>query len=165
MTTDEDTQAEYKMRIKKVSSRNIELLNRMAAICKKNSIELVIVVSPFYDFCDEKAMAYIRELCFKNDITLYDFSADTGYYRKKEYFYDPYHMDREGAEAFSKELATKLKIATLRAHPGSDAADRNKKGSGRLKSHRRPPQTHIFHYPTFYYSTINIFAPHWGRSL
>lgn len=69
---------------------------------------------------DDKGMAFIRALCRKNDIPLYDFSSDPKYYRKKEYFYDLYHMNQQGAEAFSKDLATKL-IQILGEKSGKDS--------------------------------------------
>lgn len=119
MTTEETLPAD-KQEIKEISELNIELLNRMTSICKKDSIKLVFVVSPFYDYSDDKGMAFIRALCRKNDIPLYDFSSDPKYYRKKEYFYDLYHMNQQGAEAFSKDLATKL-IQILGEKSGKDS--------------------------------------------
>ena len=102
---------------KKNSSSNKKLFNsKLKNIfeeyilnCKKNNIELVLVYPPIYYLSQNYGTKQYEELAIKYDLKFFDFS----YYKKlsfeKKFFYDSQHLNKDGAEIFTSELAKIIK--------------------------------------------------------
>ncbi len=97
-----------------ISIEHIHLFEAFIQECKENNIKLVVVFSPFYiegqeiEVNFDVIMQFYRELMKKHDIPFYDYSKIPINY-STEYFYNMMHLNKTGAEMFSKQLASDLK--------------------------------------------------------
>lgn len=73
-------------------------------------IPLIVILSPMYNqpFTDNESLRVTKEILQKYDVPFWDYSTDPRFV-KAEYFYDIAHLNTEGAEAFSKEVVTRIK--------------------------------------------------------
>lgn len=94
---------------KPFSDDNVESLEKIIQYCKKNDIELVFFSSPVTDFLLADAGDYDRYIQQASDfakahgVEYYDFNICRREYFSyaSEYYYDAYHLNMYGAEAFS----------------------------------------------------------------
>ncbi len=98
----------------KTDLNTIALFERFIKECKDNDIELILVYTPefiegqkFTSNRDEVLQMY-RDFSTKYSIKLYDYSADSISFNKT-YFYNTGHLNKNGAELFSRDFAHKLK--------------------------------------------------------
>lgn len=92
-----------------LDEQRIALLQRFIDTCKERHIQLVVCVSPMYVCTNEDAFRFPRELAQKCQIPFLDHYRDTSFVHKQELFYDFGHMNRSGAEKYSRMIAKELK--------------------------------------------------------
>lgn len=98
----------------KLDSSSISLFENFIKECKTNNIELIFVYTP--EFVDgQKFVSNRNEIIdlYKNisnkySIKFYDYSKD-GICLNKKYFYNASHLNKSGAEIFSRNFANDLK--------------------------------------------------------
>ncbi|MEP6845242.1 MAG: hypothetical protein ABI861_04540 [Panacibacter sp.] len=73
-------------------------------------IPLVVILSPMYvkPFEENAALTLSKQIIAKYNVPFWDYSTDPRFV-KKELFYDMAHMNTDGAELFSKEIASRMK--------------------------------------------------------
>lgn len=82
--------------------------------CKEKNIEVLMVYSPIYiegqEFIKNKeyTLNIYEEFAGKYNFQFFDFSNDSICYDKK-YFYNTRHLNKQGAELFTKKLTTLIK--------------------------------------------------------
>jgi len=82
-------------------------------LCKKNNIELYVVVSPvFYKYESDYSIATCEKICLEQDIPFYDFTKNDVFLKKPEWFTDVLHLNETGAKTFSNSIVDSLKINT-----------------------------------------------------
>ena len=89
---------------------NIEALYRIIRIAKDHGIPLVIIVSPFFSVESDR-IVYIRKyasIAREQGVLFLDFSADPDFLKVRRLFADKDHLNREGAESFSRKLVNVL---------------------------------------------------------
>ena len=92
-----------------VDQERIDLLERFIKDCKQKNIQLSLIVSPMY-LCSEKDVYKIpRELAEKYQIPFIDHYRDSAFVGHPELFYDFGHLNRKGAEIYSKKICEELK--------------------------------------------------------
>ncbi|PID26356.1 MAG: hypothetical protein CR982_10750 [Candidatus Cloacimonadota bacterium] len=98
----------------KLDSSSILLFDRFIKECKKNNIELIFVYTPefiegqkFVSNRDE-VIKIFEKVSSEYSIDFYNYSNDTICFNKK-YFYNANHLNKTGAEIFSKDFANKIK--------------------------------------------------------
>ncbi len=94
----------------KIDKTKIDYLNKIISLCKKNNIKLIGVVSPtFIKFDRNNRIINKLDSIFKNhNIDFYNYSDFPKLYKKPIYFRDQLHMNRLGAEEFSKDISNKI---------------------------------------------------------
>jgi len=95
-----------------IDSNKIIYLNKIIDLCKFNNIRLIGVVSPTYLKFDKKNRI-INRLKFifnENKMKFYDYSAYSKLYQKNEFFKDQLHLNKIGADIFSRDLVEKIKL-------------------------------------------------------
>ena len=98
-------------------SNSIVLFEKFINECKANDIELIFVYTPEYidgqNFVANRndIIQIYKDLSTKYSIEFYDYSNDSLCLDKK-YFYNASHLNKSGAEIFSKKLASDLKART-----------------------------------------------------
>jgi hypothetical protein len=99
---------------KALDSATIVLFEKFLLECKSKNIKLLFVYSPEYidgqKFVKNrgKIISIYQEFSQKYNIPFYNYSYDTISYQKK-YFYNASHLNRTGAELFTKKLIDSLK--------------------------------------------------------
>ena len=97
-----------------IEPAGVEALGQLIQLCKQNGIQLVLVYSPEYSEMQALTNNRIaifetfRELANRNHVPLWDFS-DWTHDGDRTYFYNSQHLNAKGAEAFSDDLALRLK--------------------------------------------------------
>lgn len=92
-----------------IDQERIDLLERFIKTCKRNDINLFLIVSPMY-ICSQKDVYKIpRELAAKHQIPFIDHYRDSNFVGHSELFYDFGHLNRKGAEMYSKMVCKDLK--------------------------------------------------------
>lgn len=98
----------------KLDLSSIKLFEKFLNECKYNNIELIFVYTPEYiegqKFVSnrDQIINIYRDFSNKHSIKFYDYSKDTICLNKK-YFYNASHLNKLGADIFSRNLASDLK--------------------------------------------------------
>ena len=109
-----------KMNLMKTTTRNnsseyifdkikITFLERLIDISKPSNI--IFVVSPNWNGMDTLQFEPIKRICEKNGYVFWDFSNSPKYLYNNQYFKDGCHMNEEGADEFSYDIAKKIKYS------------------------------------------------------
>ena len=93
-----------------VDQERVALLERFISDCQKNNIQLIIVFSPMYVCSKEDVLKYPRELAAKHHLPFIDHYRDSDFVGHPELFYDFGHLNRKGAEKYSRKLSKELRI-------------------------------------------------------
>ena len=91
-----------------LDQERVALLERFINDCKKNNIKLIITFSPMYVCSKEDVLQFPRELAAKHHLTFIDHYRDSDFVGHPELFYDFGHLNRKGAELFSRKLSKEL---------------------------------------------------------
>lgn len=80
-------------------------------LCKKNNIELYVVVSPvFYKYESDYSIATCEKICSDQDIPFYDFTRDDEFLKKREWYADILHLNQTGAKKFTGLISDSIKV-------------------------------------------------------
>lgn len=91
--------------------QRIALLKRFIQDCKKNNIQLILTFSPMFICSDKDVLQFPQELANKHHLTFIDHYRDSNFVGHAELFYDFGHLNRKGAEYYSRMIAQELKNA------------------------------------------------------
>ena len=91
-----------------VYEENLAQLARIAALCKERGIPLIVVFHPTYSQIAAEDRAAIQEDMAALGVPFYDWSEDmeSAGIQPERHFYDPGHLNRDGAVRFSSWLGT-----------------------------------------------------------
>lgn len=78
-------------------------------LCNSHNIKLYITVSPWYKMKESDTYAPISNLCKKKGVAFLNHNFDSTFNYRKEYFHDAAHLNKYGAETFSKVIAHEIK--------------------------------------------------------
>lgn len=95
-----------------LDSNNINALTNFLIDAKEVNTKVIAVVSPTYfgeTYEEDKSFIQILEVLKKQDIKLWNYSNSDNYIGKASLFYDEHHLNKNGAEIFSKEIGDRLK--------------------------------------------------------
>ena len=87
----------------------IEYLNRIVDLCKSKQIKLVFIISPNYQKSNMSKYKYVEILAKKNELPVLNHSCDTLFVGKRAFFYDAFHMNEEGASAYTRHITSELR--------------------------------------------------------
>lgn len=91
-----------------IDQERVALLERFITTCQQHGIELIFVVSPMYVCSKEDVFKFPRELAQHHHVPFIDHYRDSTFVGHAEYFYDFGHLNRQGAELFSRILSKEL---------------------------------------------------------
>jgi hypothetical protein len=92
-----------------VDSIKYKYLGELADLCHSYGVKLYFTASPWYKMEDSAAFVPIYQLCERKGITFLNHNFDTAFNYRKEYFHDAAHLNKFGAETFSKVIAHEIK--------------------------------------------------------
>ena len=87
----------------------VALLEQFINDCQQHHIKLIFVASPMYICSELDVFNYPRDLAAKHHVRFIDHYRDTTFVGHAEYFYDFGHLNRQGADFFSKILSKELR--------------------------------------------------------
>ena len=105
-----------------LNNESIKLFHEFVLKCIAQNIELILVYTPEhidgqkYVSNRKKIISIYKQISKENKLLFLDFSGDEICY-KKEFFYNSMHLNKKGAEIFSKKLAEQVK--TFRTADGN----------------------------------------------
>jgi len=95
-----------------LNERDIRIVERMAQRCQEHHIRLLAFIPPMYDLYpaeERSGIAAIKEQCARLKIPVLDSYQDSLYLQHPEYFFDNAHLNKNGAEIYSRQLGHWLK--------------------------------------------------------
>lgn len=84
-------------------------MKRLIADCKARGTSLIFYISPMYKANSDRVYSPMIDYCERNNIPIINHYCDKKYVFNKTYFYDSFHMNREGATVYTKEVAAEVK--------------------------------------------------------
>ena len=88
-----------------VNRKELNAFHEILDICRSNNIKLFICIAPTFQINDPNFSNYIRKEVRKESVVFVDFSNNDYYLNHKELFYDANHLNIEGANEYSKQIA------------------------------------------------------------
>lgn len=92
-----------------VDSDRVALLESFIETCQQKKIHLLLTVSPMYVCSKQDVFAFPRKMAEKHNIPFIDHYRDSAYVGHPELFFDFGHLNRQGAEKYSKQFCEELK--------------------------------------------------------
>ena len=92
-----------------IDQERVDLLERFINDCKQRNIKLSLIVSPMYICSKEDVYKIPRELAAKHHIPFIDHYRDSSFVGHPELFYDLGHLNKQGAELYSRKICEELK--------------------------------------------------------
>lgn len=89
-------------------------LRKLITFCIDRKIELFFVSSPRYGFESSRAFAPFYSLCKQNQITFFDYYCKPGYADNLPLFANQDHLNVDGADYFSRQVAHEIKSTRFR---------------------------------------------------
>jgi hypothetical protein len=102
----------------KVDTPTLALMERYLQECKANGIKVLLLYSPEYiegqrfTHNRQDVIDFYKKISAKYDVPYFDFSNDSMSYQQK-YFFNAEHLNKLGADLFTRKLIDTLKKSTL----------------------------------------------------
>lgn len=84
-------------------------LNKFVELCRSNGISLVFMVSPSYKMTSDAELEYMVRFAEKNNIPFINYYCYKPITENKEFFYDGVHMNKTGADEYTKVFVSENK--------------------------------------------------------
>lgn len=93
----------------KIDEYSKQQFNFFVKSVTEKKIPLIVIISPMYvkPFQENESLRVCKQILAKYGVQVWDYSTDPKYVQK-QYFYDQDHMNSQGAELFSSEIASRL---------------------------------------------------------
>lgn len=91
-----------------LDSLKYELMKSFVLDCKKDSIDVLLSISPYYwGKCEW--LGWTKTLSKECDVDLVDFSEEEYFLNNKTMFVDPYHLNQRGSDLFSSRVSNRIR--------------------------------------------------------
>lgn len=79
--------------------------------CKKNNIKLFVFFSPYYIKYkyEDPSLVIAKSIAQKNNLTYYDFSKDSVFFKSLQFFADESHLNDKGAKFYTSKVIEVMK--------------------------------------------------------
>ena len=99
--------------VKPMDSSKINALREFVALAKKSGARLVVIYSPLYqNLAIYPEVDICRDICRQEKVTFFDYSRDPFFLNRGDLYFDPVHLNHEGALIFSRQIVSRLKNKT-----------------------------------------------------
>ena len=92
-----------------VDEVKMKYFNEFVDLCRSKGIALFITASPWYKMKEQDAYEPIYKLCKEKNIPFLNHNFDDNYNLKEIYFHDHAHLNKYGAETYTKQIAHEIK--------------------------------------------------------
>jgi hypothetical protein len=94
---------------KEIDPHKLAIYNLFIKDCKAHKIKLYITISPYLKLLPENSSTkLIENIARKNDVPFYNFSNDGHFVQHRKFFWDPGHLNNEGALLFTKLISQSI---------------------------------------------------------
>lgn len=83
-------------------------LQKFVDLCREKEIDLVFAISPQFMQDNDGVLSPLFELASRNNVPVLNHYCDSNFVRTKEYFSDRTHLNRQGAEAYTKVISDEI---------------------------------------------------------
>ncbi|GAO44332.1 hypothetical protein [Flavihumibacter petaseus] len=93
-----------------IDTIKVEAFRQLVKTCSASNIRLFVICSPYYDYlrAEDPSVRIARQIAAEYSIPFWDYSVDTTFTGKADIFDDKAHLNKEGAERYSKLIADKI---------------------------------------------------------
>ncbi|MGY6559260.1 MAG: hypothetical protein ACXIT9_08250 [Nitritalea sp.] len=106
-----------------LDAKKMAKLEAIVTLCQQRDVPLFLVISPFYATFPEEVFAPVYALAERRQVPILDLLASEEFLARQEYFYDRGHLNRQGAEKFSLEIAQLLPLPACTSSSGKGSAE------------------------------------------
>lgn len=98
-----------------LSAQKMDYLERFVGVCKSNGVLLVLSTSPCYSRLPKERnwIMAIKKVAREHHLTYLYHEQDSDFLAHPEWFNEPYHLNAEGAEAFTRKIIPELPCPRL----------------------------------------------------
>lgn len=89
-------------------------LEEFINLCRSYDIKLYITVSPWYKMKESDVYAPINKLCKEKGITFLNHNFDSAFNYRKDYYHNAAHLNKYGAETYTKVIAHEIKNLSVK---------------------------------------------------
>ena len=94
----------------KVDSLKLDLIEKLTVDMSNHNVQVVFVASPVWYGKEDIQFNALKKICKKYKIPFFNYSNTPKYLRNNKYFKDGSHLNALGADEFTKDLVSCLKI-------------------------------------------------------
>lgn len=76
---------------------------------KEAGVPLILIASPHYGSGEIREFEEVRDICKDNNVPFLNYYSDSFYMSHSKLFNDPSHLNRQGAEFFTRQIASFIK--------------------------------------------------------
>lgn len=87
----------------------LKYLNMIVSECEKRHIRLIITYTPSLSIDKGNFLPFVQKFCNKKKIAFWSWNGDTAFTLHPQLFYDPGHLNDNGAKEFTKQFVQKYK--------------------------------------------------------
>lgn len=103
------------VQVESIDKDNLQSLDTIISLCKKNNISLFVFVSPRYSLDPTtQSVKMIKQICNSRQIQFGDYSKNDTLFNAR-YFSDASHLNQQGADLYSSKVAAIIKRKVLNA--------------------------------------------------
>lgn len=106
-----DTNGDSHSEIDSIDSVKLAYFEKFVQLASKDGVKVYVVASPKYGAMSSSDLSPLFDICKKEGIHVFDYYCDSTFMDHKEYFKEPMHLNDEGAQCFSKLLASEMKYS------------------------------------------------------
>lgn len=108
-----DGTMEYDVSMTDIPARDVDsvkmaYLTKLIVACQSQHIPLVMFVSPRFDASSSVVHQPVKNLCKQYEVPYYDYFSDPFFQNHKELFHDSKHLNREGADVYTRMVTQQI---------------------------------------------------------
>jgi len=87
----------------------LKYVEKLIDLAQAHRVSIVLVASPKFDKYPGTILNPIRDICVKKEVPFWDYYADEYFLTHPEWFKEPMHLNRTGAQEFSNLILRRIK--------------------------------------------------------
>ena len=96
--------------IREIDSTKCDYLDRIIELCEENNALFIMANAPEFENCEQESwLKYVKDLVDTKHIPYLNYHDDSTFLKHPEWFYNPAHLNGEGAVVYSKIIAGELR--------------------------------------------------------
>lgn len=99
-----------KQNVRNFHPLKLKYLNRIIELCKNKNVKLILVISPHYAIVGSPTwISKINYIATQKNVPFFNFENSPIFLEHPEWFNEPYHLNKRGAQVFTDSIINKIK--------------------------------------------------------